>query len=186
MDCKITSTNRPRCRSSILGSTLVEALLAVGISGVLLAVLASITMFSGRSFVAFFNYVDLDQRNRVTMDTMTRDLRECNRVTACNATRLDIEDSDGATISYTYSSGAGTLTRAKNGVSRTMVTGCDTLTFNLGTRNPIGGTFTVVSTTDVNEAKVVNVSWNCSRTIFGKKVNTESVQTARIVIRKQG
>jgi hypothetical protein len=99
---------------------------------------------------------------------------------------LDIEDADGTTISYVYSPGARTLTRTQNGVSRTLITGCDTLSFNLGTRNPIGGTFAVVSTTDVNEAKVVNVSWNCSRTILGVRANSESVQTARIVIRKQG
>jgi hypothetical protein len=67
-----------------------------------------------------------------------------------------------------------------------MMTGCDSLTFRLGTRNPIGGTFDVVSTTDVSEAKVVNVAWNCARVILGHKVNTEAVQTARIVIRKQG
>jgi len=56
----------------------------------------------------------------------------------------------------------------------------------LGTRNPVGGTFSVVSTTDVSEAKVVHVTWSCSRTIMGARVNTESVQTAQIVIRKQG
>jgi hypothetical protein len=32
---------------------------------------------------------------------------------------------------------------------------------------------------------LIEVSWICSRQIFGKKVNTESVQTAKIVIRKQ-
>ena len=31
--------------------------------------------------------------------------------------------------------------------------------------------------------KLVSVSWRCSRTILGQKVNTESVQTAKIVIR---
>jgi len=185
MVCKITSTKHQGV-SSILGATLVETLVGIGIAGVLMAVMASLTMFSGRSFLAFFNYADLNDRNRLTMDTMTRDLRECNRVIACTASRLDIEDSDGSTVTYNYSSGAGTLTRTQNGVTRTLVTGCDTLTFNLGTRNPIGGTFAVVTTTDVNQAKVVNVSWNCSRTILGAKANTESVQTARIVIRKQG
>ena len=184
MVCKITSTSRKA--RVVLGATLVETLMTVGIAGILLAVLASLTMFSGRSFLAFFNYADLNDKNRLTMDTMTRDLRECNRVTACTASRLDIQDADGTTITYNYSQGAGTLTRTQNGVSRTLVTGCDTLTFNLGTRNPIGGTFAVVSTADVNLAKVVNVSWNCSRTILGIRANTESVQTARIVIRKQG
>jgi hypothetical protein len=67
-----------------------------------------------------------------------------------------------------------------------LLKGCDTLTFNLGTRNPVGGTFEVVPATSPDTAKVVNISWNCSRTILGQQRNTENVQTARIVIRKQG
>ena len=86
-----------------------------------MAVLASLLMFSGRSFLAFFNYADLNNGNRLTTDTMTRDLRECNRVTLCTTNRLDIEDSDGSTISYNYSHGAGTLTRSQNSVTRTLV-----------------------------------------------------------------
>jgi hypothetical protein len=159
--------------------------MGLGIAGVLMAAIASLMVFGARSFLALSNYSELDANNRITIDTLTRDLRECNRVITCTASRLDIEDSSGTTISYNYSQGAGTLTRTQSGVLRTMLTGCDNISFNLGTRNPIGGTFAVVSTTDVTKAKVVNVSWNCSRQILGSKVNTESVQTARIVIRKQ-
>lgn len=184
MVCKITSSSFRRFRG-ILGATLVEYIMGLGIAGVLLAAIASLMVFGARSFLALSNYSELDANNRITIDTMTRDLRECNRVISCTATRLEIEDSGGATISYNYSQGAGTLKRVMNGVTKTMLTGCDTISFNLGTRNPIGGTFAVVATTDVSKAKVVNVSWNCSRLILGSKVNTESVQTARIVIRKQ-
>lgn len=184
MVCKITSSSFRRFRG-ILGATLVEYIMGLGIAGVLLAAIASLMVFGARSFLALSNYSELDANNRITVDTMTRDLRECNRVISCTANRLQIEDPDGGTITYNYSTGARTLTRDKNGVARTMLTGCDTISFNLGTRNPIGGTFAVVPTTDVNFAKVVNVSWNCSRLILGSKANTESVQTARIVIRKQ-
>lgn len=160
--------------------------MALGVAGILMTILASLTMFSGKSFIAILNYSDLNDKNRIAMDTMTRDLRECDHVISCTSSRLEIFDSDGSTIAYNFSQGAGTLTRTQNGVTRTLTTGCDTLSFALGTRNPIGGTFNVVSTTDVSIAKVVNVSWNCSRTILGTRMNTESVQTARIVIRKQG
>lgn len=168
------------------GIGLVEAMIAIGITALLVLVLTNVSVLSGRMFASFINYVDLDDANRIAMDTMTRDLRECNRVTSCSATQLVIEDSDGFTITYEFSPGAATLTRTKGGIPRTLLKGCDTLTFHLGTRNPVGGTFEVVPTTDVNLAKVVNVSWNCSRTILGNKANTENVQTARIVIRKQG
>jgi hypothetical protein len=170
----------------LAGFALVEALIAIGITGLLLAVLASVSMLSGRTFAAFANYVDLDDANRIAMDTLARDLRECNRVTACTPTRLDIEDPAGFTVRYEYSSATQKLIRTGvGGVQRVMLKGCDTLEFHLGTRNPDGNTFSVIPTTDVNFAKVVNVSWNCSRSILGKKANTENVQTARIVIRRQ-
>jgi hypothetical protein len=34
-----------------------------------------------------------------------------------------------------------------------------------------------------SQVKLISVSWRCSRTILGAKVNTESVQTAQICIR---
>jgi hypothetical protein len=185
MVCKTTFTEaRVRRRQAGLG--LIEAMIAIGITAFLILVLTNLSMLSGRMFAAFANYVDLDGDNRIAMDTMTRDLRECNRVVSCSNTQLVIEDSDGFNITYTYSPGASTLTRTKTGISRTLLKGCDTLTFNLGTRNPVGGTFEVVPTTSPDTAKVVNISWNCSRTILGQQRNTENVQTARIVIRKQG
>ena len=66
------------------------------------------------------------------------------------------------------------------------LTECDWLTFDIRQRNSIGGTYDLYPVATPGTTKVVNVSWSCSRTIFGRKENTESVQTARIVIRKQG
>ena len=53
-------------------------------------------------------------------------------------------------------------------------------------RNPIGGTFDqFTNTLTAATCKLVQVSWVCSRKILQGKVNTESVQTSKIVIRKQ-
>ena len=182
MDSKVTSTKL----LSNCGFGLVEAVISIGITSLLLVVLASVSMLSGRTFVAFANYVDLDDSNRIAMDTLTRDLRECNRVISCSATQLSIEGANGFTITYSYDSSLRTMTRTQAGVSRVLLKGCDRVGFNLGTRNPIASTFGVVSTSDPSAAKVVDVNWNCSRTILGHKANTENVQTARIVIRRQG
>ena len=162
-----------------------EMLMAVGITGMVMVALASICMLAGRTFVAFMNYVDLDGGNRIAMDTITRDLRECNKVTACTARTLTIEDSAGASVVYDFSQDARTLNRTKNGAAQTLLKGCDTLTFAIAQRTPIGGSYDVFPAATPATAKVVNVKWNCSRTIFGRTANTEKVQTARIVIRKQ-
>ena len=179
MDCKATSTR------SAAGATLVEALIAIGVTGLLMMALASISMVSGRSFVAFANYVDLDSANRIAMDTLTRDIRECNRVTSFTTHRLVIEDAGGFSVTYEYDSSRQTLTRTYNGVVKTLLSGCESLQFNIAQRNPLNGSYDVYPTATVSDAKVVNVSWNCSRKILGHRANTENVQTARIVIRRQ-
>lgn len=160
--------------------------MSVGITGILMVVIVAMTMTSGRAFLALSNYVDLDAANKVAMDTLTRDLRECNRVTACSSTAISIQDSDGFTVSYTYDPGAENFTRTKNGVAKVLLTKCSTLGISIAQRNPIGGSYDVYPAATPATAKVVNVSWNCYRTILGVRANTESVQTARIVIRKQG
>lgn len=185
MDCKITSINRLG-RSTEAGTSLVEAVIAIGVTGLILLALASISMVSGRSFVAFANYVDLDSANRIAMDTLTRDVRECNRVTSFTATRLVIEDAAGFSITFQFSKDRQTLTRTRSGVSKVLLTGCEALQFNIAQRNPLNGNYDVYPTATASDAKVVNVTWNCSRNILGHRANTENVQTARIVIRRQG
>jgi hypothetical protein len=78
------------------------------------------------------------------------------------------------------------LTRTRNGVVKALLSGCDSLSFTIAQRNPVNGSYDVYPAATATTAKVVNVSWNCSRTVLGFKANTENVQTARIVIRRQG
>ena len=170
------------------GFALTEAIIAAGITTLLVLVLVSFTMFSSHNFVALFNYVDLDDVNRVAMDRITRDVRQSNAVKAATTTTLTLLDADGTSeIVYAYNPTQRTLTRKRTGgVTEVLLKQCDRLNFTLGQRNTIGGTYDVYPAATPETCKVVNVSWMCSRTILGRKENTESVQTARIVIRKQG
>ena len=188
MDSRAISTETRR-RQSVSGAMLIEAIMAIGITGLLMLALVSVSMFSTRSFAALFNYVALDDANRLAIDQLTRDVRECNSVSACTSNSLTLVDSDSFTLSYNYSPTDKTLTRVKNGVSKLLLTECDSMTFTLGKRNPVSGTYDIYpvpSASEIAEAKVINVAWTCSRAIMGVRQNTESVQTARIVIRKQG
>ena len=187
MDFKTTSTKRaPRRRQ--LGFALAEAWIAVGITALLLMVIASFTEFSGRSFAALFNYVDLDDVNRIAMDRITRDVRQAMKVTNASTNSLTLMEADGSTLcTYAYDSAKRQLTRTRgSGTNEVILTDCDRLSFTIGQRNTVSGSYDVYPVATAGTAKVVNVAWSCSRTIFGYKENTESVQTARIVIRKQG
>jgi len=171
----------------LAGTTLVEALMAIGITSLMLLTLCSVSMFSERSFASLFNYVDLDDCNRLAMDQLTRDVRECNKVKSFTPTSITLEDSDGFDLSYSYSAAGRTLTRVKTSVVKVLLRECDAFSFTLGQRNIVGGTYdSYPLATAASDAKLVNVSWKCSRRIVGLRDNTENVQTARIVIRKQG
>src|SRR5688572_10794203 len=175
-------------RKAQAGFSLAETVMAAGIGTLLVLVLINFTMFSTKSFAALFNYVDLDDVNRIAMDRVTRDVRQANRVKSSTATTLLLEDADGVELSYVYSPYTRVLVRTKAGSpAETILSECDRLVFDVRQRNPVAGSYDVYPVLkSPDSAKVVNVSWSCSRKIMGRIENTESVQTARIVIRKQG
>src|SRR3954469_19321011 len=139
MECKTTSGKSQRRAGFVLS----EMLVVMGVSTILLVALAAVSMFSSRSFAAIFNYVDLDDANRVAMDQLSRDIRQANRVTAFSTNYLYLEDADLSIIQYEYSSTNRTLTRTKNTASRTILSDCDTLKFDVCQRNPVGGSYDV-------------------------------------------
>ena len=185
MVSKPTSTKRRPGRSAA-GFILPEAIFAIAITAVLVLVVAGVAVFSGRSFAALANYVELDDYNRIAIDKLTRDLRQANRVLTASTNSLAIEDADGSVISYTYDSSAHTLVRTHHGIRSVLLQGCDRFAFSLGQRNAVNGTYDIYPAATPATCKVVNVAWSCSRKVLGATENTESVQTARIVIRKQG
>jgi hypothetical protein len=186
MVCKTTFSKAALGRRDAAGFALVEALYSLGVTGLVLAALASVMMLSGRNFAALSNYVDLDDKNRVAIDQLTRDVRGANRVTSCTATVLTLEDADALPLTYTYDSATKTLSRTKSPNTSVLLHDCESFAFHMCQRTPIEGKFDLHPTSDASLCKVINVSWLCSRTILGIRANTESVQTARIVIRKQG
>ena len=168
------------------GIALAEALVGMCVVVLILLALFAFSMFSTRAFATMYNYVDLDDDNRIAMDTLTRDVRQAQRVIDCTSSRLILEDPNGWALGYIYDPVARTLTRTNVGSQKIILKECDRLLFKIGQRNTVAGGYDVYAAATPETAKVVNVSWLCSRTLFGRKENTESVQTARIVIRKQG
>ena len=174
-------------RRHSLGASLVEYLFGLAIGGIVLAAAASMTLYTARSFAALENYSDLDDKSRNALDIMTRDIRQVTSLTTFATNRLDFLDADGvSTLSFVYSPSARTLRRISGSDNTILLSECDNLTFAMFQRNPIAGTFDQFSNT-LSEAtcKLVQVNWTCSRSIMQGKVNTESVQTSKIVIRKQ-
>ena len=186
MVCNPTSTNlAPASRRRAGGFLLPETLISFGIMGILVAAIASFTLFSGRSFAALFNYVDLNDDNRVAIDLLTSDVRQADKVFAYTTNALILEEDSNYTIYY-YSPYRQMFFRIRNGVPKVLLKNCEWLNVQFGQRNTVGGSYEVFPAATPETAKVINISWVCNRTIFGDRANSEAVQTARIVIRKQG
>jgi len=166
------------------GMTLVELMVSAAIASIVFAAVGSLSMFTSRSFVAMGNYSDLDRLSRNALDRMSRDIRQSRQLTTFTSTKLSFLQQDGTTLTFDYNPGSGTLVRKQGSANTTLLTECDFLAFHISQRNPSNNfSFYPVSGTNLSTAKMIDVNWRCSRKILGNKVNTESVQTAKIVLR---
>lgn len=171
--------------------TLVEIMVATAIAGIVLLVVGGVIFYSARSFAALTNYVDLDQRSRNALDRMISEIRQVDTLKSFASTRLEFEgtnpDNSKYTLVYTYNATAKTLTKTIGGVSTGLLTECQALEFTIFKRNPVAGTHNLVpgDAARPDLVKAIQLSWTCSRDILGQRANTESVQSARVVIRKQ-
>jgi len=168
----------------MVGATLLEYLFSIGIAGLLMAGLISFSTNNAKNFAMLTNLAEMDQANRMTQSQMTRDFRQVTRLQAYTTNSLTFLDWDGKVLKYTYDPNGRTLVREKDGARKTMLQECDNLSFTIRQRNLIGGTFDYYPASDLNTCKVIGVDWSCTRSMFGKKVNLTSSQSARIAIRK--
>lgn len=180
------------------GWTLVEVMVAMAVGSLVLTAIAMIWVFGARSFVAISNYVDLDAKSRIAVDRMSRELREAEAV-------LDFQNTGTSRWLRISNAEEGTITRyswdatSRNVVSETtgsspiiLLTECDNWEFDLYQRTPVKNTTNLfyaatnyVGAVDATICKTVTMSWKCSRKILGQPVNTESIQTAQVVLRNK-
>lgn len=180
MDFKITSIKRSRA-----GMTLIETLIGIGLASLVMVIVAMLSSFTARSVAGLANYTDLDRMSRNALDQMSAQIRQTRRLIEGTTNRLVFEDADGAELQYVYNASNRTLRRSKNGGSKILLTNCDELTFSLYQRNPVAGSYDVYPTATAANCKLIQLRWTCSRDLLTAKANTESVQSSKIVIRKQ-
>ncbi len=176
------------------GTTLVELLVAIGIGAVVLTVVAMLFMTGMRSFAGLGNYAALSGQSRLSMDLMSRDMREASGIIAAqtNGTEVILQLTNslrGLTITYVWDSSTGVLTSSKtdsggNTTIRTNLTGCDQWYFTFYQRTPQSN-WTYYTANNQSMCKLINMSWKCSRKILGRKIDTEDVTTAEIVLRNK-
>jgi prepilin-type N-terminal cleavage/methylation domain-containing protein len=173
------------------GYTLLEMMIAVSIFTVVGAAVGTAYIFSLRSFQALSNYSILDQQNRGAMDKLTREVRQAWYISAKGPNSLTLVDGNLNNITYYFNPITQQLTRNFNGTSEVLLDDCSLINFTMATRVPNTNVndqnyYTdIYKTEDVNQAKVINLSWKTRRELPGGVGQSENIQTARIVIRKQ-
>ena len=162
--------------------TLIEMLVAVASGTCIMGSMMTTGITLTNTMVAIGNYCDLNRSSRHTLDVMSADLRNTAIVTAASSNQVTVSNTLTADIiSYTWD-GSNKVTRVFNQTPTVMLVNCDFLCFSNYQRNPTSN-FEFLPASTPSNTKLISVSWRCSRKILGAKINTESVQTAKICIR---
>jgi len=151
-----------------------------------------------RSFASLANYQLLDQASSSASDHMSREIRSATSVSNFVNTGTtkwivfaNTNASPSYTIRYEWTEADQTLTskRSDQADTEVLLEACERWDFTFQQRTPLKGPAFGFSTNMVNQAecKVVSMTWKCSRALGGgtSLFNTESVQTAQIVLRNQ-
>jgi len=174
------------------GWTLPEMLISVGVGTLIMASVATVYIFMNRSLDATANYEELDRQSRVALDLMTADIRGTGHLTNYTTNALSFTNLDGSLLSYTWDqSNLLTYTNASTSLpgcprGGTLLKSCNTLKFTVFQRNPRHGTtmtFWTLATNNPALVKVIVMDWICRRTNFISLTDSESVQTAKVVMR---
>jgi len=172
-------------RRFTLAFTLVEALIVMAIASIFITVMVSMSLTTGRSFAEIVNYVDLDHNNRLALDNLSREIRQVSFLSSFDPASVTFMDNDGQPVTYQYSSSNRSLTRTKNGTSTLLLNECDSLQFSMYQRAPLTNSYDLIPVTEVTNCKVIGINWTCSRSLFGRRANTEPAQAAKIVLRNK-
>jgi len=172
-------------RAPLAGFTLVESLASIALAGLALLAILAVFLYNSRSCAAIVNYVDLDRQSQIALDRLSQQIRQVRRLTYSNSTNLTFLDFDGQKLAFNYDSTRRTLTRLKANESTVFLNNLDSLEFLTYQHALQAGTFDTSSSSSVTNCKVVEINWSCSRELLGKKANTESLRSAKVVIRNK-
>lgn len=175
------------------GWTLMEMMIAVGLFSLVGMALMGTWIFSVKTMASMYAYSVLDANNRQAMDQLTREIRQAKRVLAYSTNSITIltakEDGTTPTVTYSFSPSTKKMIRSSSDEgSRQLLDNCSLLQFQLYTRcpsNAVFGAFPVAVNNWSNTVKVLQLTWKTAVTRPDGIINSENVQTARIVIRKQ-
>lgn len=180
-----TFSRLPRMRESLAaGFTLVELMVGIALGSLLLLGLASMYLFSLRSFSSMSNYAELNAMSRHASDMITRDIRRATGVSSATSEQLVLRF-DGADLTYQYDEDAGILTRSYRDQDDVLLEGVSFLSFSLYQRPSSLAAYEEFSAATASSAKLVGFEWECSRRVNGTQKNSQSLAAAIVKLRNK-
>lgn len=167
------------------GWTVAEVLIASGIGAIFLVGVVLTSISSIRNFAEMYNYTDMSISSRLAMDEIARNIRGARGVDLQATNILTLTNSSGI-VTYTWTPSTRTLICDQGSNSSTVLTNCDSWQVSLFQRYPTTNYDNITnSTPSTISTKLLSMKWRCSRTVMGLKLNTETIQEARIVLRNE-
>lgn len=168
--------------------TLLEMMISVAVAAVILAAIASTYIFASRTLDATANYAELDRQSRNALDQITSALRQAGAITNMTSTTIWMTSDTNAGSPYpmmlNWHSNTSTLEYTVNNVTNVLLKGCAFAKFSYFKRNPSNDTTMLFFTSNIpSETKVVVMDWICKKTNSLTLTDSESVQTAKVVLR---
>jgi hypothetical protein len=172
--------------------SLLELMIATAVFSIAGVALGTMFLYSIKGFASMANYALLDSENRLAMDSLSKEIRQARAVTAYTSNSLGnsltIADMNNQPVTFSFNAQQKQLVRTAGASSSVLLTNCNLLNFTLLQRNPSNGNYGVFPLASGNwtqSVKVVQLTWKTARYVPSGPVNSENIQTARIVIRKQ-
>jgi hypothetical protein len=176
---KTTNHRKPRA-----GYTLVELIVGAALGMLVLTAVGSIYLFSLTSFATLANCAELNSKNRMASDLISRDIRCASSVASVTAEKLVLHFAK-TDVTYTYDPDLLTLTRTQFGQSRMLLKNVDYLGFSLYQRPVNTSGYEQFPTATPSTAKLVAFEWSCSQRVYRSVRTSHSLQSAIVELRNQ-
>src|SRR3954470_14929005 len=176
---KLTNRRKPAA-----GFTLVEFIVGTALGMLVLVAVGSFYLFSLTSFPTMANCAELNSKNRMASDTISRDIRSASKVGSVTPNQLVLQFAK-TDVSYTYDPTLGTLTRLQFGQPRTLLKGVDYLGFSLYQRPIAGSTYEEFPPATPANAKLVAFEWSCSQRVYRSVKTSHSLQGGMVELRNE-
>jgi type II secretory pathway component PulJ len=176
---KLTNSRKPRA-----GFTLVELMVGVALGMMVLVAVGSIYLFSLTSYASLASYAELNAKNRMASDTISRDIRSASSVASVTPSQLVLQFAK-TNVTYTYDPDLATLTRVQFGQPRILLENVDYLSFYLYQRPLTNAAYEQFPTATPATAKMVAFDWSCSQRVFLSVKSSSSHEAAIVELRNK-